>query len=149
MNRAVEIVEFFSAVVGILVGMLELRARGVFPFRRNGSFVDRSRGQPIRIIVAASARLPIYVRVRDFLVLPKRSAFERQPRTDLPGWVVIVLGSEDAERYRKEWGAHLWEMIEAGELKQARRDRRRLIRAVLWLAFAIRVHRALKRVRAR
>jgi hypothetical protein len=74
---------------------------------------------------------------------------QRAPRTDLPGWAFLVLRHEDAERYRKEWGAHLWELIEAGELKQARRDRRRLIGVIFWLALAIRVHRVLTRARVR
>jgi hypothetical protein len=69
----------------------------------------------------------------------------RTPRTDLPGWASLILGAEDAERYRKEWGAHVWELIEEGQSKQARRDRRRLIRSIFWIAVVVRVTRALTR----
>jgi hypothetical protein len=78
-----------------------------------------------------------------------RSTFRGAPRTDIPGWAFVFLGPGDAERYRKEWGAHLWELIEADELKHARRDRRRLICVIFWLALVIRAHRVLTRARAR
>jgi hypothetical protein len=78
-----------------------------------------------------------------------RSLFRRVPRTSLPGWASVLLGPTDAERYRKEWGAHLWELIAEGDLRQARHDRRRLIRTIFWLALAIRVRRIFTRARAR
>jgi hypothetical protein len=66
---------------------------------------------------------------------------------DPPSWALAWMSDEDASRYLLEWGAHLRELIDEGELEQARRDRRRLAFAAISLAVALRVRRALRRTR--
>jgi hypothetical protein len=114
------------------------------------SRVARARGlEPYLVRKYSRRRLGSY-RLRFWVARQAlNSRLQGTPRMDLPGWVFLLLGPEDAERYRKEWGAHLWELIEAAELERARRDRRRLICGIFWLALMIRVHRVLTRARAR
>jgi hypothetical protein len=71
----------------------------------------------------------------------------RTPRSDVPRWALGLLASEDAERYRIEWGAHLHQLVEDGELRQARRDRRRLAIGAVTLAVALRVRKVLRKAR--
>jgi hypothetical protein len=68
-------------------------------------------------------------------------------RANIPIWALGLLAPEDAQRYAWEWGAHLHQLIEEGELRQARIDRRRLALAAVTLAVALRVRRVLKRAR--
>lgn len=65
----------------------------------------------------------------------------------MPGWTLWLMRAEDAERYEREWGAHLAQLVEEGALEQARRDRRRLALAAVTLAVALRVRQVLSRVR--
>jgi len=65
--------------------------------------------------------------------------------TTVPIWPLALTSPDDATRYAAEWSAHLHERIQEGEIKQARRDRRRLIIAAVTLAVALRVRRALGR----
>jgi hypothetical protein len=37
----------------------------------------------------------------------------RDSKGDVPDWILRLLHGDDADRYRKEWGAHLYELIEA------------------------------------
>jgi hypothetical protein len=60
-------------------------------------------------------------------LLPQRPARSRPVRTDIPRWALVCLG-EEAERYAREWAAHLHERVEDGEIREAKRDRRRLVR---------------------
>jgi hypothetical protein len=79
------------------------------------------------------------------LSLGKRS---RTPVPDIPSWAFTLMATQDAQRYAREWGAHLHQLIEEGALRQARRDRRRLALAAITLAVALRVRRALGRARS-
>ncbi|MGO9322669.1 MAG: hypothetical protein ACLQBY_17960 [Solirubrobacteraceae bacterium] len=63
----------------------------------------------------------------------------------VPNWVLALMPDEDAQRYCQEWGAHLHQLVEEGEIRQARRDRRRLALAAVTLAIALRWRRALGR----
>jgi hypothetical protein len=80
-----------------------------------------------------------------------RRRSSRQPRTrvkaDVPLWATGLLSDQDAARYTYEWGAHLRQLIEEGQLDQARRDRRMLAVAALHLAFALRLRRVRGRMR--
>lgn len=68
-------------------------------------------------------------------------------RADIPTWALGLLAPEDAQRYAWEWGAHLHQLIEEGQTRQARIDRRRLALAAVTLAVALRVRRVLTRAR--
>jgi len=77
----------------------------------------------------------------------KRMLRKRASRLGIPSVALGLLATEDAERYEREWGAHLYQLIEEGEFRQARRDRRRLVLAAITLAIVLRVRRALSRAR--
>lgn len=66
-------------------------------------------------------------------------------RTDIPRWALALLG-DDGERYAREWAAHLHERVEDGEIREARRDRRRLVRRAPAIALSTRL-RAIRRLR--
>jgi len=66
---------------------------------------------------------------------------------EIPRWAFGLMAPSDAQRYAWEWGAHLSQLLEEGELRKARRDRRRFIIAAVTLAVALRVRRALGRAR--
>jgi hypothetical protein len=65
----------------------------------------------------------------------------------VPSWALGLMADADARRYAWEWSAHLLQLIEEGEIRQARRDRRRLALAAVTLAIALRVRRVLGRAR--
>ncbi|HTA34199.1 MAG TPA: hypothetical protein VK721_12320 [Solirubrobacteraceae bacterium] len=64
-----------------------------------------------------------------------------------PRWALAWMSSEDACRYQCEWSAHLHQLIEEGEGRQAWRDRRRLALAAISFAIVLRLRRALGRAR--
>lgn len=68
-------------------------------------------------------------------------------RFDLLTCALTLMATRDIWRYAREWAAHLFQLIEEGELSQARRDRRRLALAAITLAVALRMRRALNRAR--
>jgi|HubBroStandDraft_3_1064219.scaffolds.fasta_scaffold12454_5 hypothetical protein len=65
------------------------------------------------------------------------------PQNTVPSWAFLLLTSDDAQRYKWEWGDHLRQLIEDDEIKQARIDRRRLARAAIFLAIVLRIRRTL------
>jgi hypothetical protein len=93
-------------------------------------------------------------RFRFSLRLKQPSGFElvvgagqHHPPTDVPSWALRLMGSDDAQRYTWEWGAHLHQLVEEGELRQARRDRRRLALGAITMAIALRVRQVLRKAR--
>jgi hypothetical protein len=72
---------------------------------------------------------------------------QRRAPTDVPSWALRLMGSDDAQRYTWEWGAHLHQLVEEGELRQARHDRRRLALGAVTLAIALRVRKVLRKAR--
>jgi hypothetical protein len=98
-------------------------------------------------LVMASILVPVGVE-RNLRTVADESAASLTSRTEatpplaaMPAWMVKILGTEDAERYVSEWGAHLSQLVEEGELKQARKDRRQFVVAALLLAIVLRVRR--------
>jgi hypothetical protein len=75
------------------------------------------------------------------------STHSRTTVRDVPSWILGLMSADDAQRYSSEWGAHLLQLIEEGEVGQARRDRRRFVIATITLAVALRVRRAFGRAR--
>lgn len=71
----------------------------------------------------------------------------RARRADIPAWALGLMAAKDAQRYAWEWGAHLHQLIEEGQTRQARTDRRRLALTAVTLAVALRVRRVLTRAR--
>lgn len=67
-----------------------------------------------------------------------------QAKADCPPRTVCLMATADAERYSAEWGAHLLQLVEEGEVKQARTDRRRLALAAVALALVLRLRRFLR-----
>jgi hypothetical protein len=63
----------------------------------------------------------------------------------VPPPALRYMDQHDAARYAVEWHAHLYELIEAGEHKQAMRDRRRLAVAAVGMAIALRMRRVFNR----
>ena len=63
----------------------------------------------------------------------------------LPGWAFRFMSAKDADRYRRELEAHLWERVRDGEVRAARRERRRLTIAMLALGVVLRVRHQLGR----
>jgi hypothetical protein len=59
----------------------------------------------------------------------------------VPAWSLRLLNPEDAWRYKLEWSAHLYQLLEEGEEKQAHIDRRRLALMAIALAIALRARR--------
>src|SRR4051794_23636886 len=56
------------------------------------------------------------------MAIPHRARID----TDVPSWVLALLSYQDAERYAKEWAAHLHQRVREGEIREARVDRRSL-----------------------
>lgn len=79
----------------------------------------------------------------------KRSHSERahDRQAHVPTVALVLFQAPDAQRYAAEWSAHLHQLIEDGELPQAKRDRRRLAFAAITLAVVLRIRRALRRAR--
>jgi hypothetical protein len=82
-----------------------------------------------------------------FEVSQRRPAFWNSRQTRVPHWALALMRRNDARRYGCEWSAHLHQLIEEGETRQARRDRRRLALAAITLAVALRIRQALGRTR--
>jgi hypothetical protein len=72
---------------------------------------------------------------------------DRMVRTSVPTWALRLFNPLDAQRYSREWGAHLYQLVEEGDIKQARIDRRCLVCATVFLALALRVRRAFNQAR--
>ncbi len=60
---------------------------------------------------------------------------------NVPTWSLRLLNPEDARRYGLEWSAHLHQLLEEGEERQARIDRRRLALLAVALGVALRARR--------
>lgn len=71
------------------------------------------------------------------------------PRIDIPAWSLVLLSHDDAERYRREFGAHLWQLVTEEQFNRARRERRRFAVAAVTLAVVLRVRHVLVRARPR
>jgi hypothetical protein len=71
----------------------------------------------------------------------------RMVRTSVPTWALRLFNPIDAQRYSREWGAHLYQLVEEGDIKQARIDRLCLMCAAVFLALALRVRRAFSQAR--
>jgi hypothetical protein len=71
----------------------------------------------------------------------------QEGKTNPPTWVLRLMTPKDAHRYKLEWGAHLHQLIEDGEIRQARHDRRRFVFAAVTIAVALRVRRVLGQTR--
>lgn len=97
---------------------------------------DSSRGIAIGHKHEQPARLE---RMTATLGLGKHS---HTPVPDIPSWAFSLMTVQDAQRYAREWRAHLHQLIEEGELEQMRRDRRRLALAAITLAVTLRMRRA-------
>jgi hypothetical protein len=65
----------------------------------------------------------------------------------LPLWALVLFEPEEAQRWSREVEAHIWELLERHALKQARRDRRKLIARGLLLAIALRATKRFNRAR--
>jgi hypothetical protein len=76
----------------------------------------------------------------------RRMAQAADRSVSVSGWPMRLLGAE-RERYQREWGAHLLQLVEDGEIEQARAHRRQFRRQAVLLAIAIRTRRALGRAR--
>lgn len=68
--------------------------------------------------------------------------------TSVPTVLVALLGPREAERLGGQWEAHLWERVASGEYREARRDRRRLMRHALVLVGTTWADRVSQRRRA-
>jgi H+/gluconate symporter-like permease len=62
--------------------------------------------------------------------------------SEIPDWAIDILPAEERERYGREFNAHLFELVESGEYKQAEHDRRALMLASFSLAIVIRLQRS-------
>lgn len=71
----------------------------------------------------------------------------RVARSSPPRMALRLFAEVDAERYAREWGAHLWELVAGGEHRQARSDRRRMAIGAPWLALQLRMRALLRRRR--
>lgn len=78
---------------------------------------------------------------------PRWRRRDRGVRTSVPTWALQLFDPIDVQRYSQEWNAHLYQLVEEGDLKQARIDRRRLVYAAVFLALALRVRRAFSQAR--
>jgi hypothetical protein len=65
----------------------------------------------------------------------------------VPVWALILFEPEEAERWSREVESHIWELLERHAVRQARRDRRKLIARGLLLAVALRVTKRFNRAR--
>jgi hypothetical protein len=63
-------------------------------------------------------------------------------------WALRILPANEADRYRREWGAHLDERVRGGEIKAARLDRMRFIFLAIGFAIVIRIRSWAKRPKA-
>ena len=68
-------------------------------------------------------------------------AARRERAMSASEWSLRLLGPE-GDRYRKEWGAHLAQLVAEGEVELARIHRRQFMRQAIMLAVTIRVRRA-------
>jgi hypothetical protein len=99
-----------------------------------------------RLAIEATNVVGTHRRDRKSMQIPR---LKRKPRSrpDVPSWALGLMADQDAQRYAWEWGAHLHQLIEEGEARQARRDRRRFVVAAVTLAVALRLRRAVGRAR--
>jgi hypothetical protein len=67
------------------------------------------------------------------------------PEERVPTLALILMRGEDRERYRNEWAAHLSQLVTEGQLREARRDRRRFVLAALVIVCSVRFRRVLRR----
>lgn len=101
-------------------------------------------GQAVKVAIAPRTDAFLLQLMRGLRIGKPRS---HAPRPDVPKWALGLLAAEDAHRYGWEWGAHLLQLVEEGELRQARRDRRRLAFSAIALAVALRVRNVLRKAR--
>ncbi len=143
-----------SAVVGFVASVITVLGA----LAATGRYIDHMKGLPLRtpsvkdVLNAANviaikmerplSRVEFAQRIKD-----AEARIKAQEKTKMPPWAFSLMTAKDAQRYAWEWGAHLHQLIEEGELRQARRDRRRLVLAAITLAVALRVRRALGRAR--
>jgi chemotaxis regulatin CheY-phosphate phosphatase CheZ len=78
----------------------------------------------------------------------RRTTEAGELRIAMPAVLLAMLRPEDAGQYTLEWEAHLRERIDAGEVREARGDRRTLVRYALMLALTSRVRRFAQRARS-
>ena len=84
---------------------------------------------------------------REVLQLPAiASRAAQQSCVGLSWWALRLLDPVDAERYALEWAAHLHERICDGEIREARVDRRRLVRHALLRAASQRLRHPRRRL---
>jgi hypothetical protein len=79
--------------------------------------------------------------------LERRRIEARESYATVPSVVLLLFQPNDRDRYSREWTAHLCQLIAEGEIKRAKRDRRRLAGAAVLIAIGTRVRRAVGRVR--
>ncbi len=67
----------------------------------------------------------------------------------LPVWALILFEPDEAERWAREVESHIWELLSSHAVKQARRDRRKLIVRGLLLAIVLRATKRFSRAKRR
>jgi hypothetical protein len=70
-----------------------------------------------------------------------------QRNTTVPSWALSLFTPEDARRYDCEGSAHLHQLVDEGQVVQARIDRRRLALSAIVLAIALRIRQRTNRIR--
>lgn len=84
---------------------------------------------------------------KKFVPIEQIGKSEPTPRINVPSWAIGLMNADDAQRYAFEWGAHLYQLVNEGQIKQARRDRRGLAFTAISLAVALRLRRVFSRAR--
>jgi hypothetical protein len=105
--------------------------------------------RPLQDAVEALMRAQLAIEQITAPTVRRKKRLRRRDRVarSVPSWALGLMAEDDAQRYMWEWGAHLLQLIEEGEARQARRDRRRFAVTAITLAVVLRVRRALGRAR--
>lgn len=118
-------IALFGATVASIAGLLKYSARAFWPERHYKSH----RARRDSLVAEIGQVLDEDVTVRAAVLFAAMRYMEK----------------DDAARYAVEWAAHLDQLVEEGELEQARRDRRRLALAAVLLAIRLRVRHVFSR----
>jgi hypothetical protein len=105
---------------------------------------SEGKGHATVTFIAAHSRQQRISQIKTLLPAGRRP---HDAKVDVPMWALGLMTAEDACRYEREWGAHLHQQVAEGDIKQARRDRRRMAFAAIKLAIALRVRLAFGRTR--
>ncbi len=153
LTTAADIAQIVAAIASAVSLLLALRRRQLKQIQRMprpmGGYGIRARSSQSAPNKRVVTNLKVRLDRNGIRIWRLRPPKYRSARIDIPTWALVFLASDDAERYRREFGAYVWQLVDEGHIKQARRARRRLILTAISFAVVLRTRRLLGRARSR